>query len=87
MAGTKYLSFVSIATLVKSNLGEKCLKNVLKNISTKALSDYLECAKLYKGASSKKKTNLVEMIVYGHITNQINKMNPVDILKLNAVKY
>ena len=87
MAGTKYLSFVSIATLVKSNLGEKCLKNVLKNISTKALSDYLECAKLYKGASSKKKTNLVEMIVHGHITNQINKMNPVDISKLNAVKY
>ena len=87
MAGTKYLSFVSIATLVKSNLGEKCLKNVLKNISTKALSDYLECAKLYKGASSKKKTNLAEMIVYGHITNQINKMNPVDISKLNAVKY
>ena len=87
MAGTKYLSFVSIATLVKSNLGEKCLKNVLKNISTKALSDYLECAKLCKGASSKKKTNLVEMIVYGHITNQINKMNPVDISKLNAVKY
>ena len=87
MAGTKYLSFVSIATLVKSNLGEKCLKNVLKNISTKALSDYLECAKLYKGASSKKKKNLVEMIVYGHITNQINKMNPVDISKLNAVKY
>ena len=38
------------------------------NISTSALSDYLECAKIYKGASSKKKTNLVEMIVYGHIT-------------------
>ena len=42
------------------------------NISTNALSDYLECAKIYKGASSKKKTNLVEMIVYGHITNEIN---------------
>ena len=27
----------------------------------------------------KKKTSLVEMIVYGHITNDINKMNPVDI--------
>ena len=87
MAGTKYSSFVSIATLVKSNLGEKCLINILMNISTNALSDYLECAKIYKGASSKKKTNLVEMIVYGHITNQINKMNPIDISKLNAVKY
>ena len=82
MAGTKYSSFVSIATLVKSNLGEKCLINILMNISTNALSDYLECAKIYKGASSKKNTNLVEMIVYGHITNKINKMNPVDISKI-----
>ena len=79
MAGTKYSSFVSIASLVKSNLGERCLINVLMNISTNALFDYLECAKIYKGASSKKKTNLVEMIVYGDITNKINKMNPVDI--------
>ena len=77
MAGTKYSSFVSIATLVKSNLGEKCLINILVNVSANALSDYLECAKIYKGASSKKKKNLVEMIVYGHITNKINKMNLV----------
>ena len=45
MAGTKYLSFVSIATLVKSNLGEWCLINILMNISVNALSDCLECAK------------------------------------------
>ena len=51
------------------------------NLSTNALSDYLECAKIYKGASSKKKINLIEMIVYGHITNEIIKMNPVDISK------
>ena len=81
MVGTKYSSFVSIATLVKSNLGEQCLINILMNISTNAFSDYLECAKIYKGTSSKKKINLIEMIVYGHITNEINKMNPVDISK------
>ena len=81
MAGTKYSSFVSIATLVKSNLGENCLINIVMNISTNALSDYLECLKIYKGVSSKKKTNLAEMIVYGHITNEINKMNLVDIPK------
>ena len=51
------------------------------NLSTNALSDYLECAKIYKGASSKKKTNLIEMIVYGLITNEIIKINPVDISK------
>ena len=59
-------------SIVKGNLGERCLINILMNISTNALSHYLECAKIYKGASSKKKTNLVEMIVYGHITNEIN---------------
>ena len=48
-------SFLSIATLAKSNLGEKCLINILMNISSDALRDYLECRKIYKGASSKKK--------------------------------
>ena len=52
------------------------------NISTNALSDYLECAKINKGASSKKKEDLAEMIVYGHITNEINKMNHVEISKI-----
>ena len=65
MARTIHSSFVSIATLVKSNLGERCLINILMNISLDALKDYLECGKIYKGASSKKKTDLVRMIVYG----------------------
>ena len=60
MAGPKFSSFVSIATLVKSNLGEKCLINVLMNISTNALSDYLEYARIHKGPSPKKKINLVD---------------------------
>ena len=87
MAGTKYSSFVAIVSLLKSNLGEQCLINILINISTKALSDYLECAKIYKGASSRKKRNLIEMIIYGHIINEINKMNHVDIPKMSAIKY
>ena len=45
------------------------------------MTDYLECANIHKGISSKKKTNLIEMIVYGHITNQINKISPVHISK------
>ena len=52
------------------------------NISTNALSDYLECAKIYKSESSQKNTNLVKMIVYGHITNKMNNTNPVDISKI-----
>ena len=34
---------------------------------------------MYKGNSSKKKTNLVEMIVYGCITNKLNKNEIEDI--------
>ena len=74
MLGTVNSSFVSIETLIKSNLGEKCLINIWMNISSDALRDYLERGQIYKGTSSKKKTDLVEMIVYGHITDKINKM-------------
>ena len=81
MAGTKYSPFVSIAKLVKSNLAEQCQINIVMKISTNVLSDYLECLKIYKAVSSKKKTNVAEMIVYGHITNEINTINLVDISK------
>ena len=84
MSGTMNSSFLAIATLIKSNLGEKCLINILMNISSDALRDYLECGKIYKGASSKKKTDLVEMIVYGHITDKLNKLRMEDISKKEA---
>ena len=66
-------SFVAISTLVKSDIGEKCLINILINISTQGLKDYLKSANIYKGNASKKKTDLVEMIVYGCITDKLNK--------------
>ena len=61
-------AFVAIITLVKSNIGEKCLMNFLMNVSAKGLRDYLECANIYKGTSPKKKTDLIEMIIYGCIS-------------------
>ena len=54
------------------------------NILSDALRDYLEYGKIYKSASSKKKTDLVEMIVYRHITDKINKMRIEDISKKEA---
>ena len=47
-------SFVAISTLIKSDIGEKCLLNFLINISTQALKDYLESANIYIGNASKK---------------------------------
>ena len=82
-----HLSFVAITTLVKSNLSEKCLIHILMNIWSEALRDYLECGKNYKGASSKKKADLVEIIVYGHIIDKINKISVGDIWKKKPAKY
>ena len=72
-------SLVAIGTLLKSNIGEKCLINFLMNVPNQALRDYLKFANIYKGNSSKKKTDLVEMILYGCITNKLNKSEIKDI--------
>ena len=65
-------SFVVISKLIKSNIGEKCLVTFLMNVSSQALRNYLECANIYKVNSSKKKTDLIEKIVCGCITEKLN---------------
>ena len=76
-----YSSFVAISILVKRNIGEKCLTNFLMNMSTSALCKYLKLANTYKGESTKKKTELIKMIIYGCITNSINKYEIKEISK------
>ena len=65
-------SFVGISILVKSRLSEKCLINILMNMSSHSLRSYLKLANIYDGNSNKKKTDLIEMIVYGCVTNKLN---------------
>ena len=48
-------SFVAISRLVKSSIGEQCLINILLNISSQLLRDYLECTNIYKGKDQKRK--------------------------------
>ena len=59
--------------VAKSNIGGKCLINLLMNISTQSLRDYLRLANIYKGTSTKKKTDLAEMIIYGHINRRCRR--------------
>ena len=66
-------SFVAISILVKSNITERCLINTLMNISSQSFRAYLKLASIYDGNSNKKKTDLVEMIVYGCMINKLNK--------------
>ena len=84
MTGAMHSSFVAIATLVTSNLGERCLINILMNISSESLRYYFKCGKIYKGISSKKKIDLVEMVVYGCVADKIIKMGLQDITKKEA---
>ena len=49
------------------------------NVSTQALRNYLECTNIYKVNSSKKKTDLIEKIVCGCITEKLNKKGVEDI--------
>ena len=77
-------SFVAISTLIKSDIGEKCLVNFLMNISTQSLKDYLKSATIQKGNASKKKTDLIEMSVYGCITHKLNKEGIEDISSKQA---
>ena len=78
-------SLVAISTLVKSNIGERCLIIFLMNISSTALRDYLKVTNIYCSNSSKKKTNYTEMIVYGCITNKLNKIEDISIKEANEI--
>ena len=53
-------SFFAINTLVKSNIGEHCLANILMNKSTQLLRDYLECANIIKEKHQKRKLILLK---------------------------
>ena len=71
-------SFIAISTLVKSDIRKKCLINCLINMPAQSLKSYSECANIYKGTSPKKKIDLVEMIIYGCITDKLNKIGVED---------
>ena len=49
------------------------------NVSNQGLRDYLKLANMYKGDAVKKKTDPIEMIIYGCITNKLNKEKIEDI--------
>ena len=65
--------FVIISILMKINLNERCLVNALMNINNDALRNYLTLACIYDGNSNKKKTDLIKMIVYGHMNGKLSK--------------
>ena len=75
-------SFVCINILVKSNISRLCLINFLNELSSRSLRYYLKLANIYDGNSNKRKSDLIEMIMYG-CTNGKLKNKTIDDISIN----
>ena len=72
-------SLVCIGILVKSNISKHCLITFLNNVSSNALRKYLGAAEVYDGNANKKKSDLIEMIVYGCMNGKLKNKIVEDI--------
>ena len=72
-------SFVCISILVKSRIPKNCLINYLNEVSSQSLRSYLRLANIYDGNSNKKKSDLIEMIIYGCMNGKLKNMDVSDI--------
>ena len=76
-------SLVCISILVKKIIHKQCLINFLNELSSKSLRDYLRLANIYDGNSNKKKSDLIELIVYGCINGKLNNNKSIDDISTN----
>ena len=72
-------SFVCISIIVKSNISRPCLINFLNELSSRLLRYYLKLANIYDGNSNKKKSDLIEIIIYGWINGKLKNKRIEDI--------
>ena len=72
-------SFVCISILVKSRLPKNCLINYLNEVSSQSQRRYLRLANIYDGTSNEKKSDLIEMIIYGCMNGKLKDTNFDDI--------
>ena len=67
-------SLACIGILVKSNISRKCLINFLNRVSSNALRVYLGLAEVYDGNANKKKSDLIETIIYCCMNGKLNEI-------------
>ena len=67
-------SFLCISTLVKSNIPENSLINLLNEVIIQSLKNYLRLANVYDGYANKKKSDLIEMIIYGCMNGKLKNI-------------
>ena len=88
-------SLVCIGILVKSNISKLCLINFLNQVSSSTLRKYLGAAEVYDGNANKKKSDLIEMIVYGcmngklknKVVDEISVKRAYTILRENNINF
>ena len=65
--------------MVKSNIPKNCLISFLYEFSSQSLRSYLRLANIYDGNSNKKKSDLIEMIIYGCMNGKLKNTQIDDI--------
>ena len=80
-------SFACISILVKINISKPCLINFLNELSSKLLRGYFKLANIYDGSYNKKKSDLIEMVIYGCINDKLkNKIfDDISINKAHSI--
>ena len=78
-------SLVCIGILVKSNISKDCLIKFLNEVSSSALHNYLGAAEVYDGNTNKKKSDFIEMIVYGCMNGKLKDKKIEDISLNRAI--
>ena len=64
-------SLVCVGILVKNKISKHYLIKFLNKVSSSALHRYLGLAEVYDGNANKKKSDLIEMIVYGCMNGKL----------------
>ena len=80
-------SFTCISILVKSNIPRSSLVNFLNKVSSQSLRSYWRLANIYDGNATKKKSDLIEMIIYGCINGKLKdkQMDDISINKSHGI--
>ena len=80
-------SFTCISIMVRSYVPRTCLINFLNEVSIQSLRNHLRLANIYDGNANKKKSDLIEIIIYGCINGKLKNKTLVDIsnTKVNSI--
>ena len=72
-------SLVCVGILVKSHISKHCWIKFLNKVSSSALRRYLGLAEVHDGNAKKKKSDLIETIVYGCMNGKLKNKIVKDI--------